>query len=106
MDDLSVLNRDDRDEAVAIGCASRKDRAVHFVLENHDAAISGSMHNKCVAGMKLNRLAVSSEAGHQIGAPSYCQRPPRKLIARFEECVFGERVEIVFAVNKSSQAFQ
>ena len=28
------------------------------------------------------------------------------MIARFEECVFGKRVEIVFAVNKSPQAFQ
>ena len=28
------------------------------------------------------------------------------MIARFEERVFGKRVEIVFAVNKSPQAFQ
>jgi hypothetical protein len=28
------------------------------------------------------------------------------VIARFEECVFGERVEIVFAVNKSRKPFR
>src|SRR5437667_4336571 len=105
MDDLFVLNRDDRDEAVVIGCSTRKNRAVHFVLENHDATIPGAVHNKCVAGVKLDRLAVSGEACHQIGASSYRRRPAGKVIARFEECVFGKRVEIVFAVNKSPQAW-
>jgi hypothetical protein len=106
MDDLSVLNRDDRDKPVVIGCATRKNRAVHFVLENRDATIPGAVHNKCVAGVKLDRLAVSRKACHQIGASSYHQRPAGKVIARFEECVFGKRVKIVFAVNKSAQAFQ
>jgi hypothetical protein len=106
MNDLSALNRNDRDEPVVIGCATRKNRAVHFVLENHDATIPGAVHNKCVAGVKLDRLAVSGEACHQIGASSYRQRPAGKVIARFEECVFSKRVKIVFAVNKSAQAFQ
>ncbi len=44
MDDLSVLNRDDRDEPVVIGRSTRKNRAVHFVLENHDATIPGAVH--------------------------------------------------------------
>src|SRR5712691_36378 len=106
MDDLSVLNRDDRDEPVVIGCCTRKNRAVHFVFENHDATIPGAVHHKCVAGVKLDRLAVSGEACHQIGASSYRRRPAGKGIARFEECVFGKTVEIVFAVNKSPQACQ
>src|SRR5690349_12649773 len=106
MDDLSVLNRDDRDEPVVIGCSTRKNRAVHFVLENHDATILRAMHHKCVTGVKLDRLAVSGEACHQIGATSYRRRPAWKVIARFEECVFGKRVEIVFAVYKSLQTFQ
>src|SRR5260370_44200 len=106
MGDLYVFNRDDRHEPVVIGCTTRKNRAVHFVLENHDATIPGAVHNKCVAGVKLDRLAVSREACHQIGASSYRRRPAGKVIARFEECVFGKGIEIVFAVNKSPQAFQ
>src|ERR1700730_5472747 len=106
MDDLSVLDRDDRDEPVVIGCATRKNRAMHFVLENHDATIPGAVHNKCVAGVKLDRLAVSGEACHQTGASSYRRRPAGKVIARFEEAVFGKRGEIKFAVNKSPKAFQ
>jgi hypothetical protein len=39
MNDLSVLNRDDREEPVVIGWSTRKNRAVHFVLENHDPKI-------------------------------------------------------------------
>ena len=42
----------------------------------------------------------------RFGASSYRRRPAGKVIARFEERVFGKRVEIVFAVNKSPQAFQ
>src|SRR5260221_14517947 len=106
MDDLSILNRDDRDEPVVIGSASRKNRAVHFVLENHDATIHGAVHNEGVTIVKLDRFAVSGEASHQIGAPSYCRRPSGNVIAGFEEHAFGKSVEIVFAVNKSPQAFQ
>jgi hypothetical protein len=101
MDDLSVLNRDDRDEPIAIGCAARKNPAVHVVLKDHDATILRAVHNKCVAGVKLDRLAVSGEASHQIGASSNRRRPAGKAIARFEECVFGKRVEIVFAIRHS-----
>jgi len=79
---------------------------VHFVLENHDTTVLTAVHNKCVAGVQLDRLAVSGEACHQIGAPSYRRRPAGKVITRFEERFFGKRVEIVFAVNKFPQAFQ
>ena len=101
MDDLSVLNRDDRDEPVVIGCATRKNRAVHFVLEDHDATVLTEVHNKCIAGVKLDRLAVSGEASHQIGASSNRRGPAGEVIARFEDRVFGKRVEIVFAIDES-----
>ena len=100
MDDLSPLNRDSRDEPVVIGCATRKNHAMHFVLENHNATIPRVVHNKCVARVELDRLAVSAEAGYQIGASSNYRRPTGKVIARFENRVFGKRVEIVFAINE------
>src|SRR2546429_7915801 len=102
MDDLSFFNRDDRDEPVVIVCATRKYRAVHFVLENHAATSLRAMHNKCVAGVKLDRLAVSREASHQIGSSANRQRPTRKVISELEECVFGNRVEIIVAINEST----
>jgi hypothetical protein len=29
---------------------------VHFVLKDHDATILRAVHNKCVAGVKLDRI--------------------------------------------------
>src|SRR5580700_6869380 len=102
MDDLSVLNRDDRDEPVVIGCSTRKNRAVHFVLEDHDTTILRAVHNKCVAGVKLDRLTISGETSEKIGSTSNCQRPTGELIAELEECVFGNRIEIMIAINESA----
>src|ERR1700676_3632803 len=105
MHDLSALNCDNRDESVVIGSAIRKNSSVHFVFENHDATIPRAVHNKCVAGMKLDRLAVSGEASHQIGSTSNCQRPTGEVIAGLEECVFGKRIEIMIPINESAKAF-
>jgi hypothetical protein len=63
MRDLSFLNRHDRDEPVVIGGAIRKNLAVHFVFKDYDAAILRAVHDKCVAGVQLDRLAVSGETG-------------------------------------------
>src|SRR5882762_4417304 len=101
MNDFSVLNRDDRDEPVVIGRTARKNFAVHFVFEDHDATILRAMHNKCVAGVKLDRLAVSREASHQIVSSSNRQRPTGKVISEPQECVFGNRVEIMVTINES-----
>jgi hypothetical protein len=61
MRDLSFLNRYDRDEPVVIGRAGRKNLAVYFVFEDYDATILRAMHNKCVAGVKLDRSFVGSK---------------------------------------------
>src|ERR1700747_1854589 len=93
MHDLSFLNRYDRDEPVVVGRTARKNFAMHFVLKDDDATILRAMHNKCVAGVKLDRLAVSREASHQIGSSSNRQRPTGKVISELEKSVFGNRVE-------------
>jgi hypothetical protein len=99
MDDFSVLNRDDRDEPIVVGCATRKNLAAYFVFEDHDAIILAAMRDKCVAGVKLDRLAVSAEACYQIGSTSNRQRPTGEAIAGFEDCVFGKRIEIMIAID-------
>jgi len=38
----------------------------------------------------------------QIRSTSNCQRPTRDLIAELEECVFGNRIEIMIAINESA----
>jgi hypothetical protein len=101
MDDLSVLNRDDGDEPIVIGCATRKNLAVHFVLRDHDATVLTAVHNKCVAGVKHDRLLVSGEACHQVGSPSNRRGPTWEVVAGFENGVIGERIEIVFAIDES-----
>src|ERR1700757_769464 len=102
MNDFSVLDRDDRNEPVVVGRAARENCPVHFVFEDHDATILRTMHNKRVAGVKLDRFSVSREASHQIGSSSNRQRPTRETIAELEACVFGNRVEIVVTIYESA----
>ena len=95
MNDFSVLNRDDRNEPVVVGRTARENCPVHFVFEDHDATILRTVHNKRVAGVKLDRLAVSREASHQIGSSSNRQRPTRKTLSELEEGIFANRIEIM-----------
>src|ERR1700728_4403041 len=106
MDDLAVLNRDDRDESVVIGCTTRNNPAVHFVLKDHDTTILSTMYNECIARVKLDRLPVSGKAGDQTGASSNRYSPTREVITGLEDRVIGKRVEIMFASHESAQAFQ
>jgi hypothetical protein len=48
MDDLSVLERDDRNEPVVVGNDSREDRAVYFVFEDYNATVLSMVYNKSV----------------------------------------------------------
>src|SRR5260370_2602961 len=102
MSDLSILNGDDRDEPVVIACTTGENSSVHFVLQDHDATILRAMHNKCIAGVKLDRLAVSREGSHQVGSLSNGPRPTGAVIAGLKGCVFGERIKIMFALNESA----
>ena len=102
MYDFSVLNCYNRDESVVIEGTIRKNPPVHLLLEDHDATIPAAVHNKCVAVLKLDRLAVSGEASDQIGSTSNCQRPTGEVIAELEEYIFGNRIEIIIAIDESA----
>jgi hypothetical protein len=75
---------------------------VHFVLKDHDATILRAMHNKCIAGVKLDGVAVSGEARHQTSSSSNRHGPAREVIAGLEDRVFGKRIKIVLTVNESA----
>src|SRR5260221_12637783 len=102
MHDLFVLNCDNRDEPVVIGGTIRKNPSVHFILEDHDATVLRAVHNKCVAGVKLDRLAVSGEASDQTGSTSNCQRPTGEVIAEHEQGGLGNRTERRIAIAESA----
>src|SRR5260370_40663437 len=104
MNDFSVLNRDDRNEPVVVGRTARENFPVHFVFEDHDTTILRTMHNKRVAGVKLDRLAVSREASHQIGSYSNRQRPTPKTISELEEYVLGTPGEIISHTKHTREA--
>jgi hypothetical protein len=110
MDDFSVPNGDDGDQPVIVGRAGCKDFTVHFVFEDHDAAIlarahNSGVHNERVAGVKADGFAVSGKAGDQICASSNDERPARELITGLEDGIVGKRVEIMIAIDKSAQTF-
>jgi hypothetical protein len=102
MNDLSILNGDDRDEPVVIGHTTGENCSVHFVLQDHNATILRAMDYKCIARVELDRLAVSREGSHQVGSPWNVYGPTREVIAGLKDCLFGERIKIVFAVNESA----
>src|SRR5271170_2598120 len=106
MHDLPVLNRDDRNEPVVIRRAGRENLSMYFVFEDHDATILCRMHDKPVAAMKPDAVAVPGEGGHEIGAALNRLRPTGKVVAGFINCILGKGVEIVFAVNQSTETFQ
>ena len=56
--------------------------------------------------MKFDRLAVSGEAGHQIGSSSNRYRPTREVVAGLEDYTIGDRIETMFPINQSTQASQ
>src|SRR5580658_4848824 len=103
MDDLSILNCDNRDEPVVIERPARKNLAMHFIFEDHDAAICRAMDDECVAGVQIDRLPISGEAGHQIGSALNLHRPTWKVIAALEGCVLGKDIEIVIPIDKPTQ---
>jgi len=49
MDDFSVFDGDDGDEAVVVRCTARKNFAVHLIFEDHDARVLGAMDLERVA---------------------------------------------------------
>src|SRR5579862_1703710 len=102
MNDFPVVNRDDRNEPVVVGRTARENLPVHFVFKDHHANILRTMHNKRVATVKLDCLAVSREASHQTGSPSNRRRPTGKVISELEKCVFANRVEKMVAINESA----
>src|ERR1700722_16793495 len=119
MDNLSVLNGDDGDQPVVVGHVGSQNLAVHFVFENHNAAIlmgarktrvrntgvlNSWVQHECVAGVKANTLAISGKARDQICASSNNERPTWKLITGLEDCIVGKRVEIMLAIDESAQA--
>src|ERR1700692_774272 len=95
MDDLSVLDGDDRYEPVVVGNATRKDCAVHLVFENCDATTLGMVYNKSVGGVQPDVVAIPRELSHQVSSASNRWRPPRNAIAKLKKRVLCNRVEIV-----------
>jgi hypothetical protein len=72
---------------------------MNFAFEYHDATIFAAVHNQCVAGVKLDRLAIPGEASDQIGSSSNRDRPIREVVAGLEHRFFGKRFEIMLAIN-------
>src|SRR5580658_3107786 len=100
MDDLPVFNCDNRDEPVVIVRTARENLAMHFIFEDHDATFRGAMNDQCIARMKLDRLPVSRETGHQISSTSNRHRPTGEVIAGLEDCPLCESVEVMFGINQ------
>lgn len=58
------------------------------------------MHNQRVTGVKLDVVAISGVQRHQVSAPSDRQRPTGKVVAELKDCILGNRIEVVIAVNE------
>ena len=65
---LAVLDSNDRDEPVVVGCAGSDNLPVHIVFEDHYTSILGSMHDERVRTVQDDVVAVAGIQRHQCFA--------------------------------------
>jgi hypothetical protein len=59
MHNLAVLDCNDRNEPVIVGCARADNPAVYVVFEDHHTSILGAMHDERVRAMQDDVVAVA-----------------------------------------------
>ena len=100
---LPVLDSNDRDEPVVVGCAGSDDLTVHIVFEDHYTSILRSMHDERVRAVERDVVAVARVKCHQCFATIKLLWPSRKNISKLEDRVVGNGIEIMVAVDLTGQ---
>src|SRR5258708_3288313 len=100
---LAVLDSDDRDEPVVVGCAGSDNPTVYLVFEDHHTSILRSMHDERVRAVQQDVLAVARIKCHQCFATINLLRISRKNISILEDCVVGDGIEIMVAIDLTGQ---
>ena len=100
---LAVLDSNDRDEPVVVGCAGSDDLTVHIVFEDHYTSILGSMHNERVRAVEEDVVAVARIKCHQCFATIKLLWPSRKNISKLEDRVLGYGIEMMVAIDLTGQ---
>ena len=77
---------------------------MNLIFEDDDAASFNVMNDKLVGRMKSDVVAIACELSHQVGPASDHPRPSRKFVEKFKNGIFGNRVEIVLAVNETDKS--
>src|SRR6266702_5726765 len=100
---LAVLDGNDRDEPVVVGCAGSNNLTVHIVFEDHYTSILGSMHDERVRAMQEDVVTVARIKCHQCFATINLLWPSRENISKLEDRVVGDGIEIVVAIDLTGQ---
>ena len=103
LQNFAVLDSNDGDEPVVVGCAGSDNLTVHIVFENHHTSIPRSMHDERVRVLQDDIVAVTRIKCHQGCATINLLWPSRKNISILEDGVFGNGIEIVVAIHQTGQ---
>jgi hypothetical protein len=101
--DLAVPDGNDRDEPVVVGCAGSDNFTVHLVFEDYYTSILGSMYDERVRAVQQDVVAVTRIKCHQCFATIKLVRPTREKIAKLEDRLVGNCIEIMVAIDQASQ---
>jgi len=100
---LAILDGDDRDEPVVIGCASRDHVAMHLVFDDHDTRILGSVDDERVRAVKDDIVTIARIEHHERVTTAECPRPSGENISKLEFSVVGDGIKIVVAIDETDQ---
>ncbi len=74
MHNLAILNSNDRDEPIVVGCTGSDNLTVHLVFEDHYTSILGSMHDKRVRAAQEDVVAVAGPTNEVVHRPRNKQK--------------------------------
>ncbi len=72
-----------------------------LVLDDDDTSIVAAVHDKSVATVSTDALAVAAIESHQCVATLDPFGPSRDVIAELEDRVLSDRVEVMLTVNEA-----
>jgi hypothetical protein len=93
----------DRDEPVVVRVAGADFLPMHLIFEDEDARVLRTVHHEPIPTVQDCAVAVSGVERHQRLTPLNLRRKARENISIFENRVFGDRVEVVVAIDRTGQ---
>src|SRR5258705_5911621 len=103
LDNLAVLDGNDRDEAVVVGGTVPDYFAVYLVFDNHDTGILRSVRNERIRAMQDDVVAIAHIERHERLTTIKSLGPSWENVSKLEHRVVGNGIEITVAVDQPAR---